>query len=223
MALSMAVRTWPESLPYTVEDRGADPWWRLFGSRRDDKTMAKSVVPLSGRGTKCPETDTDGGTGPTATNIVPLYDVTQYQATGITRLEFAAAVGDEALFIQEMQCVDSSQWTDNEWARVVHLALTAGAYLVAQTLASTGAQRFPRHTELQRMSHVLAPPKVLDSQLPAEPSLDASLRWLQVHAAEYTGLWVAVKEGQFLACASTLRELTAQMTDRVGILVTKVV
>jgi hypothetical protein len=208
---------------FAGEDSPADRWWKPFSREEEHKTATSSAALPSVVETRPPEMIKDGGTGPATLDAIPLLDITRDWADDMAWLEVAAVTGDEGLFIQAMKQIDWSKQSDTEWARAVHLALAAGARLAARQLAAAGTQRYPHHPELRKMSQVLAPPRVLNAHLPPEPSLKANIEWLQVHAAEYSGLWVAVRKGTLLAAAPTLRELNAQIKDRTGVLITKVV
>jgi hypothetical protein len=57
------------------------------------------------------------------------------------------------------------------------------------------------------------PPRVLRTNLPPNPSLQANKEWLQAHAAEYRGLWIALDKGQLVAVAATAIGLKQQVKD----------
>jgi len=87
-------------------------------------------------------------------------------------MEAAAEAADERRFISAYASVDWTQQPPDAIMRVVRLAITADAPLVARKLATEGAQRHPEHVELQKASRILAPPRVIRSDLP--PTLSGS-------------------------------------------------
>jgi excisionase family DNA binding protein len=142
--------------------------------------------------------------------------------SGIAMLESAAAAGDEAAFVRAAGEIDWSRRTAVDFIHAVHLALAAGAHLCARNLAAQGAEQYPDYAELQKMARILAPARVVRSDLPPVPSVRVNQDWLRAHADEYKGRWVALRDGILLAVASTLGELKAQLGTLDGILVTKV-
>lgn len=107
--------------------------------------------------------------------------------------------------------------------REVRQALASGDHLGARQLAQAGATAHSDSDELRRMASVLARPKVLRNDLPANPSIIQNHRWLRESSAAYKGRWVAVKDGRLLGAAATLRELKQQHDVPEGSLLTKVV
>ncbi|MBM4429742.1 MAG: hypothetical protein FJ026_05240 [Chloroflexi bacterium] len=153
----------------------------------------------------------------------PLVDVTEDREDRLARLEIAAETGDETAFVQAASEIDWSQRSAADFARAVHLALAAGAHLLARNLAARGARLYPDHQELQKMAHILAPPRVVKADLPPVPSVQANLEWMRARAAEYCGRWVALKEGVLLASAPTARELRDQLPTTAGLFLTRVI
>jgi hypothetical protein len=137
-------------------------------------------------------------------------------------LEEVAEVEDEATFISIGKAIDWSDRSEEDFVRGIKLALKAGAFLFARELSSEGAKRYPEHRELQKSARVLAPPKVIRSDLPSAPSVKANREWLKEHAKDYRGRWVALRNGGLVGVASSFDELVEQVGDTQGILLTKV-
>jgi hypothetical protein len=166
------------------------------------------------------------GTGPNIScRFFGLRNETKYQEDEgiVDLLRIAADSGDEDSFVRAMQFVDWSGCSTKGFVDAVYLALKAGAHLAARNLATEGAQRYPQSPSLQKMSRLLSPPRVLRTNLPPVPYLGANKEWMQNHAVEYRGRWVALREGKLVASAPTARELKAQVKAFEGILVTRVV
>ena len=140
----------------------------------------------------------------------------------MTALELLAELRNESGFIQVAERIDWSQRPASDFTRGVRLALAAGAHLFARNLAALGAQRYPNHQELQVTSRVLAPPRVLRTDVPPDPSWRANRVWLSSHADEYRGQWVALQEGELLAFAATVGALRSQLDSVGGVMITKV-
>lgn len=128
------------------------------------------------------------------------------------RMEAAAEAADERRFIAAYASVDWTRQPPDAIMRAVRLAITADAPLAARRLATEGAQRHPEHAELQKAARILAPPRVIRSDLPPNPGMAHNVRWLKEQGAPYRGSWVALREGQLLATADSLQALI----ERVG-------
>jgi hypothetical protein len=120
------------------------------------------------------------------------------------------------------QVIDWTNRPPKDFILGTRLALAAGAHLTARALATQGAERYPDYAELQNYARILAPPKVIRSELPPDPSIRADRDWLITHGDKYQGQWVALHRGKLLASASTLEALTKQVPVKRGILFTKV-
>lgn len=131
-------------------------------------------------------------------------------------MESAAETGDERAFLDALKEVSWQGRPATDFIRAVHLALEAGAHLAARKLSAEGAEFHPNDSELQKYARVLAPPKVISTDVPPNPSQGTNLEWLKAHGEQYRGKWVAVKDGQLLGSADSLKELTAQVGDTKG-------
>ena len=162
-------------------------------------------------------------TGPSDLCIFPgMLDATEDREDGMSRLEIAAQMGNEAGFVQAANETDWSQRSAGDFVRATRLALAAGAHLLARNLAAWGAKLHPEAPELQKMARVLAPPRVLRSDLLPEPSAEANRAWLRDNADQYKGQWVALRNGVLVARARTAKELRAHLDTADGILMTRV-
>ncbi|HXG63748.1 MAG TPA: hypothetical protein VNO70_01490 [Blastocatellia bacterium] len=161
-----------------------------------------------------------------------LYDIIFVEATSahgsakvdpsMIRLEAAASTGDEPAFLDALKEMHWSNRPPMDYVRGVQLALESGAHLAARRLATEGVRRYPHNMELQKYAHVLAPPKVIRSNVPANPGLKANREWLQTHSEEYSGKWVALRDGQLLGDANSLDELIKKIGNTKGVLLTTV-
>lgn len=136
------------------------------------------------------------------------------------RMEAAAEAADERSFIAAFERVDWTLQPPDAVMRAVRLAISADAPLVARKLATEGAQRHPEHAELQKAARILAPPRVIRSDLPPNPGMANNVRWLKEHGARYRGNWVAIREGQLLATADSLQALIERVGKHKDILYT---
>lgn len=162
-------------------------------------------------------------TGPSQVIVLPTaLDATEDTGDGMAALEIAAEVGNETAFLQAVSKVDWLQRSATDFVRAVRLALAAGAHLFARKLATQGARLYPDHLELRKMAHVLAPPRVVNVDVPASPSVRANQAWLRFHADEYRGQWVALREGTLLAIGATAREVWDHLESTDGVMLTKV-
>lgn len=152
------------------------------------------------------------GTGDFSASKVPGaltgFDLSDDQ---LAKLEAASVNANETEFIQACQSVNWALEPAASYVRGVRLALSAGAHLVARKLAREGEERFPGHSELQKMASILAPPTVRRLSTPADPGLAANRDWLQSHRTSHKGQWAALHNGQLLGAAATVERLIAQV------------
>lgn len=136
----------------------------------------------------------------------------------------AAENGDERAFLEIARRIDWTNRPANEVVRGVRLALQVGAHGLARQLSQEGGRRFPEHAEMQQLAHLLAPARVIQSNLPPDPHAGLDMRWLKQHGDEYRGQWVALDHGKLLGAAPTYKELAQKIGSPIGknILVTPV-
>lgn len=138
---------------------------------------------------------------------------------------FAAAnAKDDLAFLTTYEQITWADQPAENFVRAVHLALAAGAHLLARDLSQEGAARYPDHSELAKMAHILAPPVAKTVATPPNTTWKADREWLKVHWREYHGQWVALKNGQLLGAAAKLVDLVQQAGDprETGYLLTRV-
>lgn len=140
----------------------------------------------------------------------------------LAALRAAAAAGDERAFLLAEAQISWQRRPAADFLQAIQFALSAGAHRSARKLAAQSAIRYPKHTELQKYARVLAPPRVTVSPLPPDPGLKANRDWLMDHGDEYRGQWVALRSGQLLAVAASLKELTEEIDESDGMLLTRV-
>jgi hypothetical protein len=138
------------------------------------------------------------------------------------QLQAAARSGNERAFIAAYHTTDWSRRSADDFLQAIQWALAAGAHLAARNLSTRGADRYPDHDELQKYARVLAPPKIIQRNLPPRPDLRANRDWLMRHGDLYRGQWVALRNGELLGSAPSLQTLVAKIGDTKSILVTKV-
>jgi hypothetical protein len=141
---------------------------------------------------------------------------------GMAGLKAAAHAGDELAFLDARRAMDWNKRSAKDFCQAVRWALEAGAYRAATLLATEGAERFPRHAELAKMARILAPPRVIRSDLPPDPSIAADMDWLRARRDEYLGQWVALRAGVLLGTGSSFGELADRIGDIKGVLITMV-
>ena len=139
----------------------------------------------------------------------------------IVELEKSAKAGNEQAFIEASKKISWQTRPPEDFLRAIHLAFAAGAHLSARRLAAKGIEQYPQHQELQKYARILALPKLIQSNLPPDKTLGANRDWLKKHKHNYSEEWLALKDGELLGAAMTLRELMDSIGKREGILFTK--
>ena len=127
-------------------------------------------------------------------------------------------------FAQTVQSIDWSLQPPELFLRAIDLALALEMAIVARQLAKDGFRRFPNHTRLQDAYTVLSPAKAHILRETGDSSITQSMRVVNTQAEKYRGQWVALKDGQVLSAAATLKALHSQLepADDHSILITKV-
>lgn len=201
-----------------------DRAWRGFKAAMADSTTGVWIIlPIVERRKQRPPSPVPA-TGPSEATVLPTaLDATEDSGDSMAVLEIAAEVGEETVFIQAASEIDWLQRPAADLARAVHLALAAGAHLLARKLANYGYRLYPHHAELAKMAHILAPPRVVRANLSPDPSVRVNLEWMRIHAAEYRGRWVALKDGVLLTTAPTACELKDQLPTTDGLFLTRVI
>ena len=116
-------------------------------------------------------------------------------------------------FAQMFQRIDWSTRPVEDIVEGAQLALGVGAHLLARDLVMGNASRFPDHPELQKMAHILAPPRVKVSPTPPNRSRKGNMVWLKNHWEAYRGKWVALRSGELLAVADSMNALLEQVGE----------
>lgn len=133
----------------------------------------------------------------------------------------AANSKSESAFVLAYHTIDWQTISAEDFVQAIHLALAAGAHLVARKLAEQGVALYPFNADLKKAAYVLAPPKFV-RRTQADPSVKANHDWLLMRSEPYRGKWVALQNGNLLSSAATWKSLMAQVGETKGILLTKV-
>lgn len=137
-------------------------------------------------------------------------------------LEIKAKQGSQS-FAQTVQNIDWALQTPELFLHAIDLALALGMSTVATQLAREGFRRYPNHARLQSAHMVLTPVKAHALPETGDASIANSMREINLQMEKYRGQWVALKEGEVMAAAATLKALHSQLqSDDRSILITKV-
>ncbi len=145
----------------------------------------------------------------------------EYKERIMARLEDAASAGNERDFLEALKEVEWRNRTPGDFTRAIQLAFKVGAHLAAGQLSVEGAKYHPDDPEIQKYARVLAPPKVVSRRLPPNVSRKANRDWLMAHSGEYKGQWVAVRNGELLGEAKSLKELVEKIGNTEDVLLTR--
>lgn len=104
--------------------------------------------------------------------------------------------------------------------RISH-ALETGVLSVARRLSHEGARLYPDNHDLRKYARVLAPPRLVRTDLPPNPSVKANRAWLKQHADAYRGHWVGLRNGALIAVANSYDDLVEACGETKGVLLTK--
>lgn len=105
-------------------------------------------------------------------------------------------------------------WTAQEvitFYNVINMAISIGATRLARQLAKQGHELYPDSDDLTRIYRIFFPPIPSWKASPAVPGIGASMRWLKEHKGQYTGMWIALKDGELIGTAPTRDALIDQL------------
>lgn len=95
------------------------------------------------------------------------------------------------------------------WLAAIDRALEEGSLREARRIAEEGAERFPSHKELARLSRALRPGKAVSVPGRNIPDQSKAFQRLEEEAWRLRGKWVALSADDVVASANTLEELLA--------------
>ena len=129
----------------------------------------------------------------------------------LLELEKAAENADHQVFALLTRTIDWSTHGSAELTRAIDLALALDMVPLARDLARQGSQLFPEDQRVQQAMAVLTPPVVVGTYPAQKTTMETSQQWLEEHASQYKGQWIAVQHGMLLGSAPTLQALHRQI------------
>lgn len=143
------------------------------------------------------------------------------QARFLAHLERAVRAGDIRTFVTILKEVSWERRRPEDFVEAIKLALNVSAPTAAQYLYDEGIKRHPQSPELARYARLFASARSSTRTLPPNSTLKANREWLKSHRSEYRGQWIALRNGQLLATAASLEDLTNQVGDITNALLTR--
>jgi hypothetical protein len=140
----------------------------------------------------------------------------------LASIDDAARRQDLRSFVAAVEAVDWNQQPAADIVNAVEHALSLGAFGLAGRLALEGARLHVNDANISRFANVLAPARILRADLPADPGIKLNREWLKKHAVTYRNHWVAIRNGELLDHADSIRELTSRLRDRKGVLLMRI-
>ena len=131
----------------------------------------------------------------------------------MSHLEALLNGGDHTGFLNLLSETDWEKRPVGDIERGIQLALAAGDHGSARAIAERGSRFYPTDTTLLRYAEVLAPPRVKRLPRPPTPGLEANRDWLMANGDRYRGVWVALRSGQLIGSATSLKALADQIGD----------
>lgn len=126
-------------------------------------------------------------------------------------------------FAQTVQSIDWSLQSPELFLQAIDLALALEMTTIATQLAKNGFRQFPNHVRLQSARAVLSSARAYTVPATNDEGISHSMREVNIQAEKYRGQWVALKDGEVLAAAATLKTLHEQFeVDDRSVLITKV-
>ncbi|MGH7599036.1 MAG: DUF5678 domain-containing protein [bacterium] len=131
----------------------------------------------------------------------------------LLHIEEAAAGEDRSTLSRLVENVNWRSRHPDDLIRVIQACIFVDMVLLARELAGEGRRLFPNDKRMAQWASVLAPPKIIGTR-PASGNaigLEASHQWFQNNSFKYKGQWIAVRNGELLGVAPTLKELYNQI------------
>jgi len=135
----------------------------------------------------------------------------------IAGLEGAASVGDEIGFLTNLQTIELDRCSPSQFLQIIKLAFRAGAFIAARDIATEGFRHHPEDPELNRYVQILTSTRRVGTQQMALIGSRSNMEWLNEHAGEYSGQWLALRDGQLLGSSKSLEELVREVSSRYSV------
>ncbi|MCL4867492.1 MAG: hypothetical protein KJ063_00860 [Anaerolineae bacterium] len=139
-------------------------------------------------------------------------------------LETAVLAQDGLSFAALVKAIPWSNQTPEELIVAIRMAFALEAPLLARYLAEQGIKYHATHPEIEKIAHILAPPKATTAARSTKLDVKANQLWLRNNREAYQRKWVALHNGELIATAPTFSALAAAVGDikGKGILLTQV-
>lgn len=188
-----------EVLEWLEQERAEAKWlvWKLLRVRRTDTDLT------------------------TLEEVLRVFWEHREQERAMARLEDAAKKKDEHAFLEALKGIEWQNRPPADFVRAARLALKTGAYAVAHQISVEGTKHYPDDPEIRKYARVLAPPETRIGKPISDSKHWANREWLKDHGSEYSGQWVAVRDGKLLGAAGSLKELARRVGDTKDVLLTK--
>lgn len=122
-------------------------------------------------------------------------------------LEIVAEGLNEQAFVTVANSIDWQKRSADDIIHAIQLAFITGSFLMARKLAELGTEQYPDRKDLKNYHNILAPPKIQVGEIGSDPTINLNREWITKNWNEYKGRWVALRAGQLLGEADTIKEL----------------
>ncbi len=133
------------------------------------------------------------------------------QLNVMSRLEEAANKGNETAFLKALTEINWQDKTSAEFVQSIKLAFRAGAFTAARCISIEAMKYHSNEPEIQKYVRVLT----LQSRETVAPQTPVNTRanrtWLEIHSGQYSGKWVALRNGELLGVAESVTTLVEEV------------
>jgi hypothetical protein len=137
------------------------------------------------------------------------------------RLSAVHEARDEEAFVAALREAPRDTLSEDEFLRLIRLALAIGAHRSARELAGEARSRFPEAEEIGRFAAILSRPEFTASR-DAAPEPSDERAWVVENAPRFAGKWVALRGGDLLGSGSSLSEVRGAIGSLAGLFVTRI-
>jgi hypothetical protein len=144
---------------------------------------------------------------------VELPEAAQQNAI-MERLEDAAKNRNYHAFNSLIKGINLSSFQAAEVVKIIDWCLALDMIALAFDLATKAKELYPKHEKIVSAYSALSPPRIIGTRPPRATGIEKSHTWFRENASNHKGKWVAVNNGQLLAEADSLKELTARIDEK---------
>jgi len=126
-------------------------------------------------------------------------------------------------FVEAAQGIDWTTQDADDLIAAIQMAIQIDAIRLARELSEIGKERFPESAQIQKLAKIVGIAPIIKSSTGPHPKLADTARWMNAHASEYFGMWVALDGDKLLGTAKSYDELLDKFRQIDDVVITQIV